>query len=888
MYSTFHGLETIKRALVSNKYSLDVIGHNISNANTEGYSRQRLDLTEMSPLANLQMNKLPLPGQIGQGVIAQDVERIRSSFLDVQYRVENQIFHHWDNVYTQLRQVEILLNEPSDTSLRSIIDEFWKAWEDLANDPQTPATRQVVVERGISLANAIKETYTELTSLQENLNLELEQRVGEINRIADNIADLNLKIKQIKGSGDNPNDLLDKRDLLLDKLSELINIDMTRINDEQMIVTVNGQTLIQEGKVNHLILRLNPENNNFYDIHWERNDRKLSSNERVATVFATSSMENKTTHLEVRQLAKKHRVVSRRNLASINHPIAEDNPDITSGSFIINGMTIYIDVNRDSLSDVIRKINDASIGIEARYSDINLPNLVLTSGQEGVDNRIILQSGTSNFLREMGLIVGAEGTNEIVDKDLALPFISGGETITIDGKTITFGAGYSLQDVADEINNTEDIGVRAMILKKPSGNYVLILEGKDGNYNFNLQDNDGVLNNLGFDILTTSEERFGSAVGIKRIEDKNKRGLLNDGGASSFRITDSNGTSFDVNIDNTNDSLEEIRDEINTQALNNNANIEAAIIETPEGEYKLTIYATDGGKWSIEDTDSDPSDGTILNNLGIIEATYNDLGPYSVDAQNSVFTYDGFEYIRQSNRITDVEKGLIFTIHSEGGTDIQIRNLIQGGKIKGLLESRDEVVPYYLARLDELAYSITKNINQQHFKGFGLNGEGQYAFFKPYFSNVSGDPTWHAALSIDISQSIRDDINLIAASSASENEFSPNGLPIFSGPGDGSNALKIALVKQSKILTGNQADFSEFFTAIVSKAGVDAEISKRIRDNKELLVSKIDNQRTAVSGVSLDEEMANMVKFQQAYNAAAKMAATYNSMLDTIMNRLGI
>jgi flagellar hook-associated protein FlgK len=904
MYSTFHGLEIVKRSLMANKQALDVISHNVSNANTEGYSRQRLDLGTESPLASLQMAKLAIPGQLGQGVVAQSVERIRSSFLDQEYRTESHIYNKWSARYDNLKQVQQLLNEPSDQALRSIIDDFWKGWEDLANDPQTPATRKVVVERGISLTTSIKESYQEIQKLQDNLNDEVEYQVGSINRIADNIADLNLKIKQISGSGDNPNDLLDRRDLLLDKLSKLMNIDQSRVSNDQMVVSVNGQTFIQDGKVNHIIVKRNTENKNYWELHWEENDHPISSDDDVATVFANSSVSAQTDHLEVNQLAKKHELISKNGLTTLTHAISEDDSSITSGSFTINGATVYVDVNKDSLQDVIRKINDATIGVTAKVSDTAKPGIILTANQEGTDNTINLQSGSSNFLRKIGLVAGIEGKTEILDKDAALygataplgvagaspyTFQLNGKTISIDTDASPNGS-YSLQDIANEINNTDGINVKANILKKPSGNYVLELEGKDGTYNFTAQDTAGenVLSNLlGIPIENTTNETFGSVVGSKIIKDQTERGLLNNNTPSSFQITDSSGTSFSVNIDSTNDSLELVKNEINSQALTASANIEASIIQTPEGEYRLSIHSTDGGKFSIKDTDANPSDGTILNEIGLVDGTYNELGPYSVTPQNSKFVLNGINYEKQSNRIDDAVNGMVFTMHQEGSTDIEVRHLFTGGKIKGLLESRDENVSYYLNQLDELSYSIINNINHQHFKGFGLNGETNRAFFNSYSSGVSGDPANGAALSMSVNDDIKNNANYLAAASAADNEFTPDGLPISGGPGDGSNALKIAQIKQDKILNNGKADFSEFFTSLVSKAGVDGEVAKRNMDNREALLNKIDNQRKSFSGVSLDEEMANMIKYQQAYNAAAKMANTMDSMFNTIITKIG-
>src|SRR5690625_1187975 len=115
--SSFHGLEMAKQALFAQQAALYTTGHNIANANTEGYSRQRVNFKTMSPYTAPGRNRPEIPGQMGTGVQVGTVERIRNQFLDYQFRTENSKSGYWDTKADALSRMEELLNEPSDSGL---------------------------------------------------------------------------------------------------------------------------------------------------------------------------------------------------------------------------------------------------------------------------------------------------------------------------------------------------------------------------------------------------------------------------------------------------------------------------------------------------------------------------------------------------------------------------------------------------------------------------------------------------------------------------------------------------------------------------------------------------------------------------------------------------
>src|SRR5665647_644658 len=222
--TTFMGLEIGKSAIMAHQTALNVTGHNIANANTPGYTRQVANLVTNRPWHTPMLTGNATVGQLGTGVDVADIQRLRDDFVDDQIRNENRTSGYWDTQQETFAKIEVILNEPSDDGLRSVMDNFWESWQDLSAHPESEAVRSVVAQRGMAVADAFNHTFRQLTDLRQDVNSNVKIKVDEINSMAVQIKDLNQQILSISIAGKQPNDLLDKRDLLLDKLSQLVDI----------------------------------------------------------------------------------------------------------------------------------------------------------------------------------------------------------------------------------------------------------------------------------------------------------------------------------------------------------------------------------------------------------------------------------------------------------------------------------------------------------------------------------------------------------------------------------------------------------------------------------------------------------------------------------------
>lgn len=266
MRSTFMGLEMGRRSIITQQATLDVTGHNIANANTPGFTRQAAAIHTTAPWAAPSMYNIQ-PGQYGTGVMVGEIRRLRDEFVDMQIRDESQASGYWDAMQTTLDTIEMVLNEPTDQGLRGVLDNFWEAWQGLVESPESESVREVVKERGMAVADTFHHMYDQLSNLRLDLNSQVETKVEEINSIARQLADLNQQIKAIKLSGQAPNDLIDRRDLLLDQISCLVDAQITIESNEMATVLVGGAPLLMGSRT--VSLGLNTDTKGMYKVIWD-------------------------------------------------------------------------------------------------------------------------------------------------------------------------------------------------------------------------------------------------------------------------------------------------------------------------------------------------------------------------------------------------------------------------------------------------------------------------------------------------------------------------------------------------------------------------------------------------------------------------------------------
>lgn len=222
--SSFHGVETALRGLLAQQRAIDVTGHNIANGATEGYTRQRVSSTAS---ASLGIQTSAGRAQLGSGVDITGVERIRDRFADVQFRAQNTKLGAAEARASLLGQAELAFAEPGSSGLSNALGKLWSAFSDLANAPSSSAARQVLLDTARTTTTRFTALDEQLATVQSQASEELAAltgRGGPIDLAARELAGLNAAIGNAASRNETPNDLLDRRDVLLDQLSSFAQV----------------------------------------------------------------------------------------------------------------------------------------------------------------------------------------------------------------------------------------------------------------------------------------------------------------------------------------------------------------------------------------------------------------------------------------------------------------------------------------------------------------------------------------------------------------------------------------------------------------------------------------------------------------------------------------
>jgi flagellar hook-associated protein 1 FlgK len=270
------GFNTAVSGLFASQKALHTTNHNISNANTKGYTRQEVVQKSASPLS------LPGIGMLGMGTEIDEINRIRDSYIDFRYWGENSSLGEWEVKREHLVELENLFNEPSDSSFRQYLDEFFTALETLSKNPSDYSHRSLVRETAEALTSHLNETAGRLYKIQEELNFAISTKVSQVNDLAKSIRNLNEQIYTLELDGTKANDLRDKRELLVDELSKIVNVQVSEDSEGRYTVSIGGITLVHHLEAEQLQYhgKANGQDENPVKITWDNGQSvKLKSGE---------------------------------------------------------------------------------------------------------------------------------------------------------------------------------------------------------------------------------------------------------------------------------------------------------------------------------------------------------------------------------------------------------------------------------------------------------------------------------------------------------------------------------------------------------------------------------------------------------------------------------
>lgn len=445
MPNTFFGLDIGRSGLFTAQGGLNTTAHNIANVETEGYTRQTLQLKAGNALRANGRH-----GMIGTGVDVVSLTQTRSEYYDEKYRNNNSIYGGYSTKSNYMSQIQSYLNEINLKGFTTTFDELYDNIQELEKDPANLTVRTQVTNVAQSFCEYFNSLFTNLQAVQEDCNFEIKNQVNRVNAMAAEIASLTKQINTVEVGGSNANDLRDQRNLLVDQLSEIINVSVEETPDgtvglKSYVVKVDGQTLVDTHEVHELSVvprenKLNQTDaDGLYDVVWDNgqqfNPYAFTQNGSIKALFEVRDGNNAdnlkgtvTAYVGMHSVFLKNATVNEE--AKLNIP---ESGEITIGTVKYEYEAFEVSVDKDTgeytyeffLKEPVRT-----------YAEEELSNVGLTVDYKGVP---YYMAQMNEFLRTY-----AKKFNEIhksgvdLNGDAGLDFFTGTNKVT--GETYKFGA----------------------------------------------------------------------------------------------------------------------------------------------------------------------------------------------------------------------------------------------------------------------------------------------------------------------------------------------------------------------------------------------------------------------------------------------------------------
>ena len=795
-------LNTGLLGLYTNKTAMSVVAHNLSNANTPGYSRQTPVIVTNPPIYMTGLGSSGRSVAFGTGANVSDIRRIRDEFLDLQYRETTSRLNYWDNIYSNIHYVEQLLGEPGETGIRNMYDSFWAAIEELKTDPSNEAAKAQIVSRADELINTMKDFDYRLKELQSDINSDIKLKTTQINSYLVRISDLNRKLLTAGALGTSPNDLLDERDILLDELSKLSNIKVNSLANNQISISIGNQMILNGSNYQEIKIAVIPGTQDTYQTYVGNNLLKFNDGTMAALfelrdeiipsyrmqidefgLFLVDSTNliykegwdatgtitgaNFFSDLTSRKGLEDTRLFRIAGIKDVFHPNTIQY--VTSlKSYNSNPNIVVTDLTDLKLYSITGDTNSPSQFMpDIKYNSASKALYLDTAGYDLKDQLIIDFGG--NFLKEYGFATKEIGAYKISTDDV----VSGSIEFKIDDNTYTI----NFEDKEELISN----------INSEAGGYLKAVEDEDNGFIYIIPNNKVPNNDIDTIVLNDIEGSL-SEMNAQKITldalDVSKPTLNNLLGTNEKVEMSING--IKIEIDPLKDTANDLVEKINATNMGVTASI------TPHGKFVLRA-----GNF----VDFDLANVVIKGNANLFDA----LGLIE-DSSNNIIT------------ITSPD--------------------LSPDRIESMFSKAD------LLRID---------------KEIGLINQ------------------------ISVSQNLMSNPSLLAID-----------LGIFDGNnyqpiGAGSVTVwdQITQLRYSPILDNGRLGFSDFLANMITEIGVKGETAQKMKVNSESLNSQITIERERIMGVSIDEEVTNLIKYQQAFNACARVITAIDQMLSTVVNNLG-
>ena len=920
-------LNVAKNGIISHQTSLQTIGHNISNVNTRGYSRQD----------TITHARIPTPmsaGFIGNGVVASDILRDYDQFITKTLFDKASDMSGSDTKQAGLKLVEGVLNEVDENGLNEQVNQFWTAWDDIANYAEGMPERTTLLQRADLLVKEIRGKYTQLVDISNNVDINIDTVIKDLNRLADQVAEINVQIVSAEAGNHTANDLRDQRDMLVKRMAELADINYFETERGAYTVLIGQGSPLVEGPTSW---RLDMRSG---DVYWNGSGgqsvklthkdiqagelggwMELKSRVRPSDpTILTGSVPNASGGRAIRSSTQWGNIdgVSITGNFTISFSGTDQSGAPVSGSYTGN--------STDTVEGLLNAIESAFPNVEASVTDDGRlrikdtdPDLVPISFQieditgsgpggsiTGLDLGKFDADYPLNYTEQLNkwaseLIKAVNGvhsqgvglvplqettsTNAVISDTTAISSRASGlefsdivetgyfEIYLYDGNgnvldanagtdinepyriNVTEGV-TNLQDIANDINTTiTDLNARII-------NNKLVI-GVDGppataaGFAFG-KDTSGALTALGINSFFTGKdaatidinstlvedprliaaaqvEQYGAANALSNTSvmdaDRPLDAAITDG-TIHIELLDSTGAVadfLDINVDRTTDSLDDILNQMDgIEGIHAWVENDFVHVEAEENGYTVSIDDSSGGPDTgfLEFLDMAPGPASRLDAGLRVERTFDILSSYDTGiTTGAAFSID----------VMDSEGNVI-----DAPPPSMVINVNAGDSLSDIADAIDSQ--------DNISAQIVNGRLRISVEG---NGERFY---------IRADNT--------------DLMDYLQIST-------PNGGAM--NPANNLNALEIRDLNTYTVTELDGSTLNEFYQGLVGTVGIHSRGFQLEYDFARASFDELETRRDDVSGVSLDEEMSDLIKFQHAYTAAAKLIKAADEMFLSLL-----
>lgn len=930
-----------KTALLTTRRTLDTTAHNVANASTPGYTRQDVILE------NIPTGTITSVGMTGRGVRITEIKRMYDTFASLQIRTEKSNFSYWDAYEKDIVKIENVFNEASDTGISPAITDFFNAWQEVSQNPEGYAQRTLLIKKAEYLTSRISRAYSSLGDERTELYKSSQSLVAEVNSIAAKIADLNEKISTSPGALD----LKDQRDYLIERLNEIVKVSTFEDNVGRYSILIGGAPLIDGGETYNMSVSTDTENNmHFYitlpgEIKEITND--ITSGELKANIDLREtdipSIMNRLNAFALDltlTMNEYHRSgygldnsTGNYFFSNVSSPFTTKDSSISGGSVTDANVTIsnlhmvdfekqyeikYIDTNKYntlSASEQAEYIKEEVGGVDIYWriqesidgntwttvdtTKINIDTTVANTRTlkfyginvriDGIQANLLATSPTfetftirpyPNAAMNMGVAISDPNKVAAAAGDIAPTYL---DTIVIDSSnnTIRFsednGVSYTNITLAPATYTWSTLAAELETrMEAAGGGFDYTVTYDSTNRRFIITNNVSNSNTIIFDwthLDTTAEDVFAFAAN------------------SSIAPAASDSSDFQVGVGyiQVNSSNNTIRFSEDNGLTYVTATIPAGIytrvrlaevlkqaLERADGatNYNYTVeFDAATNKYKILNNGTNPNPDQIIVNWTDLSTTAEDLFGFTSDSDSTIPVggyAEGTNEIKGGSIVIDSSNNTI-RFSEDGGISYITVTLPKGTYtrnelalvLKSAMESADASTSY--------AYTVTYNFNTKAYT-ITNNGGNPNSIVLDWMHTTTTSETVFGFIS-----------NSIITSGGGTDSSDFGVYPFL--PGDNSNAKLIASLSLSGFIKGSMP--SDYYRSIVTDVSVEASSAKISQKFHNTMLEELERKRQEASGVNLDEEAANLIKYQKSFEAAAKMISVADELLDALINMAG-